>query len=570
MEENKENKIDLKKNESSDTTGQEVIQTGLVKSENGGIQPPAEIKNPDNKNKKLMIGGVILVALIAIFIFASSAMGGVKSKFTDAFNSTFSKNSFGESSFEKATQASKIFEKIASGSTKQKGYIQLNKLPSEELNSMLKDSGITFEGLKDIESKKISGSIGIMYSGAELAKMFIYADEENAGISIPVLFKDFITIPLKDMGEKYNQSIFAGYGQFPYGDDFDIDLFEVTTVENDYADDMIKSYLKTNGAMLAEVTKNVEFTKLEDKAITIDGKEENCKGYSAVVKGEDIKKIIASFSEFISKDEEFDKFFTEIAQAQYTQYNLTYGSMNGNITEEQYKTQMKMQLALMFSQLQQYTIDDEKFEIYVGNDKRIKSMVVTSGIGMASDRFDYIFELTLGNSSNPFENFDLKITMTMNGEEVIINFSNDSVVDGDTIRNDGKMLVNSGYEKIMGTLVSNYNTKNGEYDFTLKLGSDVINLFDISSKGIMTVDNANNMIAITIDEINLAYDDGYGLQSLQLEGSYSIEKLNEEVTMPVGNMVGLFDLNQNAFGNLILEIQGNLQMIQQKLAGSVL
>lgn len=507
-------------------------------------QEPTEIVKGNNKKTLFIIGGVIAVLIIigiaGFSTFASTPSGTMQT----AYVTTMAEGLKG-GPFDRATGFSETYKKAALGNSSQEGNIVLKDIPTDTSGSVnqFKNSGIYFDVKQDMKNKQVSASIGAMISKLRLFNLNIYGDEENLMFASPELYSGYLSVPLKNLGEAYNNSYIGQLEGNIFPEDYSIDLFQESPFDSDFYENLTSVFKKENLTLMNDFYDSITVEKADSKKITVGNSEKNCKGYFITMDGTKIKDIVKAYCEFLKQDSSFIDVVDSIAQS---------SSMS--------KTKIENDLVMILDSIAALNYTDIQFTCYVDNKNIIREFEHKSKIGY--DGSDTIVDITANGTllgeERAFDATELKIDLVEdNGDIFTILYTNNSKLDQSSglITTDAKLSFDVDENLFYGTLNSSYDTKEGIYDMVFHLGDDNEEVISITSKGTIQIEKKGETFHIIADELNFNIDG----DEILLSGEYKLEPLKEIINKPDElNVRYLFDMNESDLQELMSEIYSGI------------
>ena len=507
-------------------------------------QESTEIVKGNNKKTLFIIGGVIavliIIGIVGFSAFASTPIGAMQT----AYVTTMTEGLKG-GPFDRATGFSEACAKAALGNSSQEGNIVLKDIPTDTSGSVnqFKNSGIYFDLKQDIKNKQISASIGAMISKLRLFNLNIYGDEENLMFASPELYSGYLSIPLKNLGEAYNNSYIGQLQGNTLPDDYFIDLFQESPFDSNFYKNLTSAFTKENLALMNDFYDSITVEKSDSKKITVGSSQKDCKGYYITMDGAKIKEIVKEYCEFLKQDSSFIDVVDSIAQS---------SSMS--------KTQIENDLVMILDSIAALNYTDIQFTCYVDNKNIIREFEHKSKIGYdgSKEMIDVTANGTLLGEERAFDVAELKIDLVEdNGDIFTILYTNDSKLDQTTglITTDARLSFDVDGSLLYGTLNSSYDTKEGIYDMAFELGEGNGAIISVDSKGTIKIEKKGETFQIIADELNFNIDG----DEILLSGEYKLEPLNEIINKPDElNVRYLFDMNESDLQALMGEIYSGI------------
>lgn len=183
----------------------------------------------------------------------------------------------------------KIQEIYGKGSYKNKVSVNMD---IEGIN----DYAVSVDGtvLCDSINEKMNEEIKISLAYYELLSIQMAVDKTDVYVDIPALYDGSIVFDSRNIGEQYNNSIFAEYADEEIADDFSLDFFNQTVYDTDSG---VKELL--------ELIKNSEIKK-DDSTVSakVGSREVKCTGYLLTFKKDDINRFLKTL--YVDAEETYE------------------------------------------------------------------------------------------------------------------------------------------------------------------------------------------------------------------------------------------------------------------------
>lgn len=359
----------------------------------------------------------------------------------------------------------------------------------------LDDYSVSVDGtvLCDNANEKMREEIKVSLAYYELFSIQLAVDKTDVYIDIPALYEGSVVFDSDNIGEQYNNSIFAGFSDEKIADDLSLDFFEYTDFD-------------TRGAVkeLLELIKNSEIKKTGSTVkAKVGNKEVTCQGYTLLFQKEDINRYL----------------------------NILYTDA-GEIYEVK---------------------KDMEFLIYMDRKDNIRQIETMNEIVAGDSVNDISVALRFAGEKNVFDAVKGRIGTEKNGNAIVTEFDYSAIKERDT-----------------------YNQK-----LQCKTKSELTDLFAVNYDAVWDLKEAGYDMDIEVDVADESYKveangsveaDGYGFSMnfddcemyinheklADFDGSYSVEPLTEEISIPSGKTYPIFEFSQSEFYSFVMDVMQQL------------
>lgn len=527
------------KKEGSETLNQttESVSQSVMSSEGPEMPKKKGIKIP------FIIAAIVVVAAIGAFAFMGMG-GGPKKELEKAIAATMAEAGKEATGIIKLSGVDVIAETLEKGTVKQEGSISIKGVtPGVGEEAILKGAGLGFESLSNITDKKLDLSLSGLYKNTDIIQANIFTDNEIVMIGIPALLDGNITINADTFVEDYNNSIFGKSSPLAEGD-FNMKFFSETgTSEADQMTALGKAFLKATETSSKNLVKNIEVEKLPDK-VTVSGgiTDKECNQYKVTVKGQDIKAYSKDVFTFLKTDSLMKDYITK--------------SMMSQVAAGRYRTpqdgidQFYNQLDLLEAEMNNSIVTDEEFTIAVDEKGRAVQFFMLIKDAEGNKEGEITFSL-LGQE-NILDSIKLSIKDVDNE---ILTFDKETVYDETSkeYQNQMQLTLWDQNMSVDVSFLSTYNKANGAISGSVALTSDDAKIA-VDVEGTMTVDSKENFIEADFDKIKFSVTENGQEDYILMDGSYSMQKSEEEILVPEGKTLEILKMSQPELNSLSEQI----------------
>jgi len=146
------------------------------------------------------------------------------------------------------------------------------------------DYAVSVDGtvLCDNINEKMNEEIRISLAYYELLSIQMAVDKTDVYIAVPALYDGSLTFDSRNIGEQYNQSIFAEYADEKLADDYSLDFFSRTVPDTEGIAQELLNLIKNAGIKKADL-------KISAK---VGSREVPCTGYLLTLQKEDVNQLL--------------------------------------------------------------------------------------------------------------------------------------------------------------------------------------------------------------------------------------------------------------------------------------
>lgn len=198
----------------------------------------------------------------------------------------------------------KLYQLLKEGKTKNSGEFNIGTIDMdmlgqyEKLGKLLKNATIDFMIERDNEEKKLRAEISYQAYGVNMANMEGFIDEKECFLKLPEVYEKYLRFETENIKSQYEKSLLytilgekiplpeEEFSLYPFSE---MELVDVEAEKND-----ILGFLKENAAVLTDLYKKMEITKLSQKTdILFQGRYESCTAYELYMPTEFLKTLLA-------------------------------------------------------------------------------------------------------------------------------------------------------------------------------------------------------------------------------------------------------------------------------------
>lgn len=529
-------------------------------------EPAADPVPPKKKGMKYLIAAAAAVVVVG-GVFAATRMQekDPKTAVIDAFKSVYAK--------EEVTPMEEIFgfEEMYNSMLDSNTEIDFGMTLEDSSMDYLAagyGSGFNMKVQSDVANFKNYIEMGVQYGGMDLASAQLYMDKTNLMLTIPELSKRLFTV-------NYADDIEGQIKNSPYVGQMIIESGMDVTVFTDYMDYIKKAYDKENGGIfdinalwtrykegsqaINDFKTAMTVEKTDKAAFTLDGKEQNCKGYNVAITKDSMISFLRTSSKFFLEDETFKKdileYLTQVMNLSQGMYGDSYSYMYGSedpesmVKEVWGMTEDGVDEVLKFLD---ENMSDVAMTVYVDKAGRLAAFDLTTSL---TDSMDVVYDIKahfeLKGGSYLTQNLEGTITVSAEGEDVTIALVKDGTYDKKTLTSNVQADLSADGEVFSMIYSGNYNVENGDYDLNLEFKDSANTGVTISSNGIISDVVKGKSMTVTVDSAKAEVSD---MGMIDFSGMYALKPLEGEVKIPEGEPLDVLAATQEEIETVMAEM----------------
>lgn len=535
--------------------------------------PEPEVKKSGNGKKIGIIAGIVAlvaVAGVSAAVVKSDMFKDPKEAVIEAFKSVYEE--------EQVSHLDEIFgfTELAESARTQGSEVGMTlKLDDSDnyYTDSLIGSGIEIQSKNDIENKKTSVMMGIQYQEMDLAHMDMYLDEKELMVAIPELFTKVFALNYADdlQGQLENSPMlgeyildmgieldaFSDYIDYAYSFQNEEDVpFNVVALWERY---------KTGSQAIENLKAAMTVTKGKKETRIVDGKEEKCRVYEAVIPGEEVISFFRTSSDFFLEDETLKKdvleYLTQVIKLSGGINPYSYYDQDPKEMRDEVWGQAEITVDELLDELEGIIKEDITMLVYVDSKGRLAALEAETNLTADEDLINAKFTAALKGGEYLTQNVDLNLTMSDDKSSVVMTLEKEESYDGNILLYDlDASVVLDGRQYGGMTYSGFYQVDNGEYelDLTLSLDSDDV-LFTM--EGIVNEFEKGKMIKAVADSIRFEMDGEY----VEFSGSYAYKPLEGDVTVPEGDQLDILAATESDWTEVMEEFYVSVMELYTKL-----
>lgn len=365
--------------------------------------------------------------------------------------------------------------------------------------------GLDATVLCDYDKQKMKEELGFSVSYYELLNIAMAVDKTDVYLDIPALYEGSITFDSQNIDEQFNNSIFKDYTETELEEELSMNFFDKVVTDAD-------SLYKESKKEIMQLVKGADIEKTGTVLpIEIGGKTVNCDGYMLTIKKEDINALYNSALE----------------------------------AEENYSL----------------TDEDIKVTVFMDKKNNIKQ-IQTEGIYFDEAEAEMSVAVKFIGEKYGFEQMKGKMDFSGDDMEAVFDMDYVTVRENNEIKQKMQIIAEADGMDVMGfefTYVMNEKDKTYDLDMGLDVEDENIT-FEMA--GAFESDKKN--YSMSFDDCAVYYQDE---KVAGFEGSYRVEKLEEEIVIAPTKTYPIFEFTEDEFATFVMECYENLENYSSTLGG---
>ncbi|WP_252243908.1 MULTISPECIES: hypothetical protein [unclassified Clostridium] len=513
--------------------------------------------NKDNKKLIITLGSIIVAIALIIGLTSLSLMSNPKIKVVKALKETNNEIKSRKTFFEKVTEKDDFLVSYKHGISEQ---AQMNIVHNTMIDTVyLNNAVINLNAQIDEDNKKVMMSLNGSNQGYDLGNINLYTDNNIMMVNLPNVHDAWFTFYCKNIEKQYNRSFLGKYGQLP-NDEITLQLFddEVERIGTykEINKILVDGYLDSYKDQLNELIDNMEVKKLDDsKEFAINGKNENCTGYSIDINKEDVDKFLESIYSYINYNNQ-----ARIALNSYlNKINFVEGSDDSSIKvfndSREFINYYKNKIS----------VNNISMKVYIDKKGRTVGIDVDTNVNKEDKNFNINYSSNykgidnIGNDIDTFITVDdglSKNNIEMNIKKIDEGKSTNNVLSMKVI-SDGKVINingNAKYDILTKTLEGIFSAQSDDKSVNFKYN------------GTYDFDETTQGLQFNFDQIMFESNEDNTPKNLTFSLSYGMEPYNELIKEPFGEKIELFDMSEYKFIDILEEMESNSGILKDALS----
>lgn len=531
------------------------------------LEPPKESKN---LKKGLIIGGGVVVAAAAgIGIFMVSNTKDPKTVVVDALKGVYSAENVNPG--EEVFGLGQIYGEFSKTGGEMGGSLAFAGSSNPDLN-MLMGAGVNIHAASDVTNKKFTETIGIQYSGMDLANLIIYADDTYLMAALPEFTSKVLTVNYADdLAGQIANSPLAAEMEYMFTEE-EMEAFEnyiayLTDISSEKKTPFDLKALwqryKEGSQAMGNFKEAITVTKADSQTFSYDGKEQKCTGYDVVIPKEAVVEFARTSSKFFLEDESFKKDLLEYLKVMT---DLRGIGLYDVILDEDLSTPEEM-IAQMWgdmdqgaekaiAQLEKSLEGDVTMKVYVTKSGRLVSLDGTCRFAQEEDTLDVKLTAALEGGSYPTENGRFNLALEDGTDTMTVSVNKEGEYSDKVLNSSWDLNLEFDDEKLQITYDNTYDRETGDSQIRISGGEGKKDMVSLTITGIVDELEKGKNFHYTFDSLEIAEETW--AMSLKLKGEFYLRNLQNEIIAPEGKQMDVLKTTEEEWKDLGDEIMTNL------------
>lgn len=527
------------------------------------------------KMQKMVLAGAAVVAVAAGGAFyVKSTAKDPKDIVIDAFKSVYAEGQTNPQ--EELFGVKELFE-----STSKNGEygltLKLDSCSDETVNTYA-GSGLRFAGKMDSENVRSSLNMAAIYNGMDLVNVNGYYGDKTVMLSMPELSGYVFTADLnKDLGEQLINSPFLGPILEENGvdaqalEDYIKELMaqaEAKNSDNDSANAFDLKALWDRYKEGCEAQDNFKAAMTVEKAgkgtYTVDGKNENCKGYTVNISKDSMVDFLRTSADFFLQDEELKSAFLKQLEITVKLSQLLGNDMGEDMPsakdlQEQTYEEAKENVDTMIQYVDK-TLTDVQMTVYVDKSGRLAALDAVTFVNTESFAGDedvkqvkVDFHGEVKGGAYRLQNFAAVIGLTADEDHVTINADRVGTYDGKNLEDSLTFSVKEeGIIDLNGEISSTYEGETGKENNRISITEGEDTLFTMNVENTVDELEKGKSLHGTIDSAEFTFLNGE--YSAVFSGEGYVRPLESDIEPLEGETFDVFAASEEEWSAAIMEM----------------
>lgn len=533
--------------------------------------PPEPPKESKNLKKGLIIGGGVVVAAAAgIGIFMASNTKDPKTVVMDALKGVYSAENVNPG--EEVFGLGQIYGEFSKTGGEMGGSLAFAGSSNPDLN-MLMGAGVNIHAASDVTNKKFVETVGIQYSGMDLANLTIYADDTYLMAALPEFTSRVLTVNYADdLAGQIANSPLAAEIEYLFTEEekeaFENYIAYLTDIsagkKTPFDLKALWQRYKEGSQAMNNFKEAITVTKADSQTFSYDGKEQKCTGYDVVIPKEAVVDFARTSSKFFLEDESFKKDFLEYLNVMM---DLRGIGLYETILDEEFSTTEEM-LAQMWenmdqgvekaiAQLEKSLEGDVTMKVYVTKPGRLASLDGTCRfVFEEEDPLDVKLTAVLEGGSYPTQNGNFNLILEDGTDTLTVELEKAGEYTDKVLNSNWDLNLQFNNEKIQVTYDNDYDRETGDSQIRISGGEGKGDMVSLTITGIVDELEKGKNFHYTFDSLEVAEENW--AMSLKLKGEFYLRNLQSEIIAPQGEQMDVLKATEEEWEELGNEILMNL------------
>lgn len=526
------------------------------------------------KMQKMVLAGVAVAVAAGGAFYVQSTAKDPKDVVIDAFKSVYAEGQTNPQ--EELFGVKELFE-----STSKNGEygltLKLDSCSDETVNTYA-GSGLRFAGKMDSENIRSSLNMAAIYNGMDLVNVNGYYGDKTVMLSMPELSGYVFTADLnKDLGEQLTDSPFFGPILEENGvdaqalEDYIKELMaqaEAKNSDNDSANAFDLKALWDRYKEGCEAQDNFKAAMTVEKAgkgtYTVDGKDENCKGYTVNISKDSMVDFLRTSADFFLQDEELKSAFLKQLEITVKLSQLLGNDMGEDMPsakdlQEQTYEEAKENVDTMIQYVDK-TLTDVQMTVYVDKRGRLAALDAVTFVNTDSFAGDedvkqvkVDFHGEVKGGAYRLQNFTAVIGLTADEDHVTINADRVGTYDGKNLEDFLTFSVKEeGIIDLNGEISSTYEGETGKENNRISITEGEDTLFTMNVENTVDELEKGKSLHGTIDSAEFTFLNGE--YSAVFSGEGYVRPLENDIEPLEGETFDVFAASEEEWSAAIMEM----------------
>lgn len=556
---------------SEKTAGAAQTSWTLSNSGDSGLISEDTPKKGNGKKIGLIAGVVALAAVAVVGVSAAMLMKSEDPKETviGAFKSVYEEDT--------VNHLDDIFGFTGMAETMktESAYVDMAlKVDSSNISGteMAIGSGINIQSQSDVQAQKSAAVVGVQYQGMDLLHAEAYFDDTEIMVAIPELSSRVFALNYADdLQGQIERSPFLGEYIMYSGIDMDafteyIDyIYEVQNAEEKPFDvAALWERYKTGSEAIEELKAAMTVEKGEKSTQIVDGKEQECRDYKAVIPAEAVIEFFRTSSDFFLEDETLKKDTTEylrqVIKLSKGMSPYSYMGMDAEEIRDEAWTEAEESIDQLLDELEEIMQDDLDMVVSVDKKGRLAALEVKTTLSSEGENVEIVFNTNLKGGDYLIQNVDMEFLMTnSDDDEVALELVKTESYDGNELDCYVDVSCTALNDSYNAKYSGSYMVDSGEYKMLLELNSDNDKVI-FSLDGVVESLEKGKSMEASVDALRIEYHD----QFIELTGSYGMGAFDGEITAPEGDKLDILAASETDWYIIAEEIMTKANQIAYK------
>ncbi len=449
---------------------------------------------------------------------------------------------------------------------------------SDETVNTYAGSGLRFAGKMDSENIRSSLNMAAIYNGMDLVNVNGYYGDKTVMLSMPELSGYVFTADLnKDLGEQLTDSPFFGPILEENGvdaqalEDYIKELMaqaEAKNSDNDSANAFDLKALWDRYKEGCEAQDNFKAAMTVEKAgkgtYTVDGKDENCKGYTVNISKDSMVDFLRTSADFFLQDEELKSAFLKQLEITVKLSQLLGNDMGEDMPsakdlQEQTYEEAKENVDTMIQYVDK-TLTDVQMTVYVDKRGRLAALDAVTFVNTDSFAGDedvkqvkVDFHGEVKGGAYRLQNFTAVIGLTADEDHVTINADRVGTYDGKNLEDFLTFSVKEeGIIDLNGEISSTYEGETGKENNRISITEGEDTLFTMNVENTVDELEKGKSLHGTIDSAEFTFLNGE--YSAVFSGEGYVRPLENDIEPLEGETFDVFAASEEEWSAAIMEM----------------